>query len=125
MSKTLKNFVALVLFALAVPAFAQSPAPGRPASAEATAPRPRDDAAVSGEVLGRVARLRGLTIMSPVANGLTSRDAIKAMVLKDLAESSSPQQMRDSTALLRFLGLVPGDFELERETVALLTEQIA
>jgi hypothetical protein len=47
------------------------------------------------------------------------------MVLKDLAESSTSAQMRDSTALLRFLGLVPADFQLERETISLLTEQIA
>jgi hypothetical protein len=123
MSKTLRHFLFLVLVATLAPTFglAQGPAPSMPAASARVAA----EAGVSAEVLAKVSNLRGLTIMSPVTNGLKSRESIKAMVLKDLSESTTPQQMRDSTALLKFLGLVPADFELERETVALLTEQIA
>ncbi len=96
-----------------------------PAAADTAAPRLARDAAISDEVLRAVAKLRGLTILHPVTNGLRSRDAIKSMVLKDMAESSTPARMADSSAMLRFLGLVPSDFDLENETVALLTDQIA
>lgn len=113
MSKTARRAVALAAILL-VPSLAGAQKPAAPKAD-----------AVPDQVLASVARLRGLPIVRAVPSGMKSRDAIRAMVLKDLAETSSSAQMRDSTALLKFLGLVPADFELERETIALLTEQIA
>jgi hypothetical protein len=124
MSKLCRPLLALLAAVLTAPAFALAQGPA-PAAADKAAVRAPADVAISNKVLVDVAKLRGLPVLRPVENGLKSRDDIQAMVLKDLAESTTPAKLRDTTALLRFLGLVPPDFELERETVELLTEQIA
>jgi hypothetical protein len=125
MSKYARHVVWLLVAALAAPALAQAPAPMAPAASDKAAVRIAADRAVSNRVLDEVAKLRGLPVLRPVTNGLKSRDDIRAIVLRDLSESTTPAEMHDTSVLLRFLGLVPADFELERETVALLTEQIA
>jgi hypothetical protein len=127
MSKHLRPLVPVIGLLLLAPGFtrAQAPAAAAPAAPDRAAARGPADAAIAEKILGEVSTLRGLTILRPVSNGLKSRDAIRSMVLAELAEESTPTEMRNSTELLRFLGLVPSDFELERETVALLTEQIA
>ncbi len=114
-----------LLVALVAPALAVAQTPAPPAAADKAAVKTQPDVAASSEILAHVATLRGLPVLHPVTNGLKSRDDIRAMVLKDMTESTTPAKMRDTTALLKFLGLVPVDFELEKETVALLTEQIA
>jgi hypothetical protein len=133
MSKISKAAVVLaaVLAALAPGAgFAQSGA-GRTAPPTAAHPAPAGAAnavgylADSEAILREVAGLRGLAILRPVPSSLKSRADIEAIVLKDLAESSTPEEFATGTAFLRFLALVPPDFDLRRETVALLTEQIA
>lgn len=125
MSKLARSLAPLLFAALVSPAFAQSAAPAAPAATDKAAVRGSATLSVSNRILGDVARLRGLPILRPVENGLKSRDDIRTMVLKDMAESTTPEKLRNATAMLKFLGLVPSDFELERETVALLTEQIA
>jgi hypothetical protein len=125
MSKRRRSTLSLLVALLVSPAFAAAQG-GPPATAPVTsAVRTSPVLALSDEVLDDVARLRQLKVLRPVENGLKSRDDIRSIVLKDLAESTTPAKLKDSTAFLRFLGLVPPDFELERETVALLTEQIA
>jgi Zn-dependent peptidase ImmA (M78 family) len=117
-----------LLAALIAPglAAAQNPPNPAPATTADTASVSRAKGlAVSDEVLRDVAKLRGLAVLKPVTNGLKSRSDIRSIVLEDMAKSTTPRKLADSTLLLRFLGLVPNDFELERETVALLTEQIA
>jgi hypothetical protein len=104
--------------AVTSPPPAAMPAPSRPSGAGA-------HLADSDAILKEVAALRGLAILRPVPSSLRSRADIEAMVLKDLDESSKPEEFATSTAFLRFLDLVPPDFDLRRETVALLTEQIA
>lgn len=125
MSKRRRSTLSLLVSLLIAPALAVAQG-GPPAVAPVPpAVRPSSALAISDEVLDDVARLRQLRVLRPIENGLKSRDDIRSIVLTDLAESTTQAELKDSTALLRFLGLVPPDFELERETVALLTEQIA
>ena len=127
MSKLARSLVALIL---TVPvatglASAQKPvAPAAPAASAAPAGNARE-LAISAELLGEVARLRGLAVLKTVPSGLKSRADIESLVLKDIGENSTPEKLANATALLRFLGLVEDGFDLERETVSLLTEQIA
>jgi Zn-dependent peptidase ImmA (M78 family) len=128
MSKIARRLILPLLAALLAPGLAAAqnaanPAPA--AAAERTTVPPAKGLAVSDAVLRDVAKLRGLPVLKPVTNGLKSRTDIRSIVLEDMAKSTTPRKLADSTLLLRFLGLVPQDFELERETVALLTEQIA
>ena len=125
MSKRLRSMLPLLVALVCAPTFARGQAAAPAAPPVAAAVRAPSALSVSDEVLGDVARLRQLAILNPVPNGLKSRDDIRSIVLKDMAETTTPARMRDTTALLKLLGLVPSDFELERETVALLTEQIA
>jgi len=81
--------------------------------------------AASEEVLREVSQLRGLAIKQPVKSGLKSRAEIEQMVLRDMDESTTPEEFEASNKVLIKLGLVPGDFKLREYLVKLLTEQIA
>jgi hypothetical protein len=47
------------------------------------------------------------------------------MIIKNLDESSTPEEMRASERELKKLGLVPPDFQLRAFIISLLTEQVA
>ena len=132
MSKQLKMAAAAVL----VSALAASASPGQSrdstrapvavaSAGDAAAVRAAETLRASDAILADVATIRRLGVLRPVASGLKSREAIRSMVLEELAETTTDREFSDSTAMLRFLGLVPESFELQRETVALLTEQVA
>jgi hypothetical protein len=131
MSKTWRSrLAALVVLAVFAPFTSDAQSPKR-ATQEATSTthgavaRSTDALTASDDILKQVSALRGLAILQPVPSGFKSRDEIHAIVLKDLDESSKPEEFETNTALLRFLGLVGADFELKRATTSLLTEQIA
>jgi hypothetical protein len=131
MSKTWgSRLAALVVFAVLAPPSGWSQSPTR-ATPEATSTTSGvlgttvEALSASDEILKKVAALRGLAVLRPVESGFKSRGDIQALVMKDLAESSKPEEFATATAMLKFLGLVASDFELRRETTALLTEQIA
>lgn len=125
MSKLARSLLSLCLTTAVAAglATAQMPAPA-PAATAAPAGGVRE-LAVSAELLDEVARLRGLAVLRGVPSGLKSRSDIESLVLKDISENATPAELADASSLLRFLGLVEEGFDLERETVALLTEQIA
>src|SRR5262245_5322519 len=124
MSKLTRSFVLGVCAGLFIPGtgLAQSggahpPAPaaqapgtspsviGAPGTAAATGPAARgaQTLAMSDEILKEVSKLRGLPVRRPVPSGLKSRADIESVVLKDMAESSTPQKFADTTRMLRFL----------------------
>ncbi len=109
-----------------VGAAGQAPSAAPAATADrpvASTPGPSD--VTADRVLSDVSRLRELRILRAVPSGLKSRDDIRAMVLHDMAEHTTPAKMRTTSRMLEFLGLVDAGFSLEREAVSLLTEQIA
>lgn len=77
------------------------------------------------EILKVVAGLRDLPVKQPVKNGAKNREQIKESILKDLSESSTPEEVEASSKTLKKLGLLPKDFKLRDYMVALLTEQVA
>jgi hypothetical protein len=131
MSKTWRIRLSAVVFvALAAPFGVAGQSAGRAApestSSVTGAVAPKVEAlSASDEILKKVSAIRGLPVLRPVPSVLKSREDIEALVVKDLRESSKPGEFATATAFLKFLGLVGPDFELERETTALLTEQIA
>lgn len=126
-----RGLAAALVLSLFAPLGALAQAPAAPAGVKA-ATASSAGAVAASETLGAseailkdVSRMRGLAILRPVPSGMKSRSDIEALVLKDLSDSSSERELADGTAMLRFLGLVPADFDLRSATRALLTEQIA
>jgi Zn-dependent peptidase ImmA (M78 family) len=60
-----------------------------------------------------------------VRSGVQSRAEIEQMIVRNLNESATPEEMAATEAALRKLGLVPADFQYRAFLVQLLTEQVA
>ncbi len=119
-----KLVVAGVAFVLALVLFAGGAAfPYQKATSTA-----RTDAATldaTTEILEKVSKLRGLEIKRPVKSGLKSKDEIEQSVIKDLDESTTPEEFAATQKTLTKLGLVAKDFRLRDYVVKLLREQVA
>ncbi|MDQ3686765.1 MAG: hypothetical protein M3430_14385 [Acidobacteriota bacterium] len=81
--------------------------------------------AATAEVLRETSEVRKLPILRSVRSGAQSRAEIERMIIKNLDESSTPEEMRASERELKKLGLVPPDFQLRSFIISLLTEQVA
>ncbi|HVF87957.1 MAG TPA: DUF6782 family putative metallopeptidase [Pyrinomonadaceae bacterium] len=81
--------------------------------------------AATAEVLRETSEVRKLPILRSVRSGAQSRVEIERMIIKNLDESSTPEEMRASEQELKKLGLVPPDFQLREFIIGLLTEQVA
>jgi hypothetical protein len=123
MSKLLRLALAVALVPTLAPGLASAQKPA--AAGNAAVADAATGLAVPAELLGEVAKVRGLEVLRAVPSGLKSRDDIQKLVLADMAETTTPAELAQSTQMLKFLGLVEDDFDLGRESVALLTEQIA
>ncbi|HEX8352941.1 MAG TPA: hypothetical protein VF611_08585 [Pyrinomonadaceae bacterium] len=77
------------------------------------------------EVLRETSQLRKLPVLRQVRSGAQSRAEIEQMLVRNLNESSTPEEMSASEATLKKLGLVPADFQLRPFIIKLLTEQVA
>jgi hypothetical protein len=82
-------------------------------------------AAATTDVLQETSTLRKLAILRPVKSGAQSRAEIERMIMKNLDEDTTPQEMHASEVALKKLGLVPQDFQYRPFIVSLLTEQVA
>lgn len=96
---------------------AQSPAAAGTTKAAAVA-------AATEEVLRETSELRQLPVLRTVKSGAQSRAEIERMLVRNLDEESSPEQMRASELALKRLGLLPADFQLRPFIISVLTEQI-
>lgn len=88
----------------------------------------KPDAAVltaTSEILEKVSKLRGLEIKRPVKSGLKTKDEIEQSVVKDLDESTTPEEFAATQLTLAKLGLITKDFLLRDYVVKLLREQVA
>lgn len=81
--------------------------------------------AATAVVLKETSEIRELPILRPVKSGAQSRAEIERMIVKNMNEETTPEEMRASELSLKKLGLVPPDFELRPFLVKLLTEQVA
>lgn len=77
------------------------------------------------EVLLEASELRKLKVLRAVESGAQSRPEIEQMLIRNLNESASPEELRASEVALKKFGLAPADFQLRAFIVSVLTEQIA
>src|SRR5690349_18753701 len=77
----------------------------------------------TAEVLRETSELRKLSILRPVQSGAQSRAEIEQMLIRNLNESTNPEEMRASELVLKKLGLAPADFQLRPFIIKLLVEQ--
>ncbi|HVF27520.1 MAG TPA: hypothetical protein VM943_04715, partial [Pyrinomonadaceae bacterium] len=120
MSKKIKPpssglFVAVVVILAAVLAGgAARGGAAQQASATANAVNAKSAAVVAAtaEVLRETSEVRNLPILRSVRSGAQSRAEIERMIIQNLDESSTPDEMRASERELKKLGLVPPDFQL-------------
>jgi hypothetical protein len=88
----------------------------------------RPDAATlsaTEEILNKVSQLRQLEVKQPVRSGLKSKDEIEQFVIKDLDETTTPEEFAATQKTLVRLGLIPQDFQLRQYVISLLREQVA
>ena len=113
--------LALALLALlaAAPAGAQQ---ARPALVNPKTAAVRE---ATAEVLRETSELRKLAVLRPVRSGAQTRAEIEQMLVRNLNESSAPEELRASEQTYKKLGLLPADFDLRPFLVALLAEQVA
>jgi len=79
----------------------------------------------TAEVLRETSEIRKLPILRQVRSGAQSRAEIEQMLVRNLNESATPEEMWASETTLKKLGLVPADFQLRSFIIKLLTEQVA
>jgi hypothetical protein len=77
------------------------------------------------EVLQETSELRKLSILRPVRSGAQSRAEIEQMLIRNLNQSASAEEMHASELVLKKLGLAPADFQLRPFIIKLLAEQVA
>jgi hypothetical protein len=102
-------------------------APGVAQQAKTAAVNPKTAAirAASAEVLTETSGIRKLSVIRPVRSGAQSRAEIEQMLIRNLNESTTPEELQASETTLKKLGLVPPDFQLRPFMIRLLTEQVA
>ena len=81
-------------------------------------------AAATDEVLRETSEIRKLAILHPVKSGAQTRAEIEGMLIKNLDEESTPEELRASELTLKRLGLVPLEFQLRPFIIKILTEQV-
>ncbi len=130
MSKSFRPIVtlgaALVLISLSLlvvgVASATDPQSGSTASGAA---RNAAIVATTQAVLKETSEVRELTVLRAVKSGAQSRSEIERMVIRNLEEQTTPEEMLASEIALRKLALVPKDFQYRSFVIKLLSEQVA
>jgi hypothetical protein len=105
-----------------------APVPSGLAQSGAVAPTNTKSATVAAattEVLQETSTLRKLPILRPVKSGAQSRAEIERMIMRNLDEDTTPEEMHASEVALRKLGIVPQDFQYRPFIISLLVEQVA
>ena len=116
-----------LLSASAVTALLAGPAGSAQTAKPAAAVNPKSAAVkeATDEVLRETSELRHLTVLRPVSSGAQSRTDIEQMLVANLDETSTPEELRASEVALKKYGLAPADFQLREFIIGVLTEQIA
>jgi hypothetical protein len=75
--------------------------------------------------LGELASISGLKAKKTIRYDLITRDKVNQFLKDRIKESVKPEELRAEEMTLKKLGFVPPDFNLEKSTIDLLTEQAA
>jgi hypothetical protein len=81
--------------------------------------------ATTAAILKETSDLRELPILHPVKSGAKSRPEIERMIIDNLDEDSTPEDLRHSELAMKKMGLVPMDFKLRPFLINILAEQVA
>lgn len=133
MSKRTNQFLALIFMvalsgvAVVINHSARAAALQQASVASAATSNTRNAAivAATAEVLQETSEIRQLAILQPVKSGAQSRAAIEQMLIRNLNEQVTPEEMRATELSLRKFGLAPNDFQYRPFIIKLLTEQVA
>ena len=77
------------------------------------------------EVLQQMSQITGLPIKGPLKKQVISRPEIEKYLTQNLHEEMTPAEIHAQEALVRALGLVSRDFNLEKFLISFYTEQAA
>lgn len=111
----------VTLFAGLPMAFAQKPAPAVTSSNTKSAAV----MAATESVLKETSEIRQLPIKRPVKSGAQSRDEIERMLVKNMDEDTTPEELQATEMTMKKLGLIPAEMQLRPFIISLLTEQVA
>lgn len=81
--------------------------------------------AATEAVLKETGEVRQLPILRPVKSGAQTRAEIERMLVKNMDEDTTPEELRASELTLKKLGLIPAEMQLRPFILSLLTEQVA
>ncbi len=90
--------------------------------------QPDDRRRIFGEIhrdLNELSGITGLPAKRTIRYDLITRDKVGEFLKERVKESVKPEELRAEEITLKKLGFVPQDFNLEKSTVDLLTEQAA
>ncbi|HEX8097935.1 MAG TPA: hypothetical protein VF507_07860, partial [Pyrinomonadaceae bacterium] len=129
MSKIIRPGIAAALSALLL-VLAPPPAARRASGQQSVTVAPTNTraaavVAATSEVLKETSEIRQLSVIRPVKSGAQSRSEIERMIIKNMDEESTPEELHASELSLKKLGLVPSDFQLRPFLIKLFTEQVA
>jgi hypothetical protein len=110
----MKRFLACLLVCTLLAAAAQSPAAGQRTLFSEI------DAMEKG-----LSEITGLQFKRAVPYAVITKDQLRRYLEQRVAETMKPDELRSEELTLKLLGLVPGDFDLRKNTIDLLTEQAA
>jgi hypothetical protein len=130
MSKKIRLQIIVTVTAIALSAsfFIRLPAANAQKQATAVTSSNAKTAAIMAAteaVLKETSEIRQLSIVRPVKSGAQSRSEIEQMLVKNMEEDTTPEEMRASEITLKKLGLIPADMQLRPFIISLLTEQVA
>src|SRR6266571_4460389 len=98
------------------------------ALAAAAAQQPEDRRQIFREIdrgIQELTAISGLKAKKPIRYDLITRDKVNEFLKERVKEAIKPEEVRAEEITLKKLGFVPPDFNLEKSTVDLLTEQAA
>jgi hypothetical protein len=81
--------------------------------------------AATESVLKETSEIRELSILRPVKSGAQTRAEIERMLIRNMDEDTTPEELHASELTLKKLGLIPADMQLRSFIISLLTEQVA
>ena len=93
--------------------------------AQAHAPDPDPIFTEIDEIVAELSKISGLKPVSGVQYERIPKSEVKPFLAQRVKEAVKPQEIRAEEAALRKFGFVPQDFDLEKTTVDLLSEQAA
>ena len=94
-------------------------------TAVAQQPGTQDLLSQADEVLQQMSQITGLPIKGPLKKQVISRPEIENYLIQNLREEMTPAEIHAQEALVRALGLVSRDFDLEKFLISFYTEQAA